>query len=327
MAKVSVIIPVYGVEKYIEKCARQLFEQTLDDVEYLFIDDCTPDKSVEVLRQVLNDYPHRKGQVVIHRMEHNSGQAKVREWGMKHASGEYLIHCDTDDWPENNQYAELYNAAVKESADLVFCDYYRVYPNGDRVYNCKNLNFEDKRELLIRMLSGYYDANQLWSCLMKRELTQEIIYPDGNQGEDRVIMFQAIKESSHIIYIKKALYNYFINPESLQRTVKPEKLIERTLDSASNVKLIIRCMDTYNFSDIPEDSIVAFKFKTRVLLSIGLYDKRCRKLWYQLFPEINNKILKNKYISKISKVKEIIMRAHLGVIYGFIYYVIVKVVR
>ena len=81
MPKVSVIIPVYGVEKYIERCARSLFEQTLDDIEYLFIDDCTPDKSVDILKHVLEEYPQRKSQVVIHRMEKNSGQAAVRKWG------------------------------------------------------------------------------------------------------------------------------------------------------------------------------------------------------------------------------------------------------
>ena len=81
MPKVSVIVPVYGVEKYMERCARSLFEQTLDDIEYLFIDDCTPDRSIEILQQVLEEYPHRKPQVTIHRMEQNSGQAAVRKWG------------------------------------------------------------------------------------------------------------------------------------------------------------------------------------------------------------------------------------------------------
>ena len=60
MPKVSIIIPVYGVEKYIERCSRSLFEQTLDDLEYLFIDDCTPDKSIDVLKNILEEYPNRK---------------------------------------------------------------------------------------------------------------------------------------------------------------------------------------------------------------------------------------------------------------------------
>lgn len=69
MPKVSVIIPVYGVEKYIERCARSLFEQTLDDIEYLFIGDCTPDRSIDILKTVLDEYPQRKSQVIIRQMK------------------------------------------------------------------------------------------------------------------------------------------------------------------------------------------------------------------------------------------------------------------
>lgn len=123
MSKVSVIIPVYGVEKYIERCVRSLFEQTLDDIEYLFIDDCTPDRSIDILKQVLEEFPHRKCQVVIHRMKQNSGQAKVREWGMRNATGEYVIHCDSDDWVETDMYRLMYDEAKRIDADIVMCGY------------------------------------------------------------------------------------------------------------------------------------------------------------------------------------------------------------
>ena len=125
MPKVSIIVPVYGVEKYIERCARSLFEQTLDDIEYLFIDDCTPDKSIEILKNVLKDYPQRKDQVIIHRMEKNSGQAAVRKWGMIKATGDYTIHCDSDDWVDVTMYEKMYNKAIEEKSDLVICDFYR----------------------------------------------------------------------------------------------------------------------------------------------------------------------------------------------------------
>ena len=97
MIKVSVIIPVYGVEKYIEKCAHSLFRQSLDEIEYLFIDDCTPDNSIAIVKKVLESYPNRRGQVVFHKMATNSGQAKVREWGILNAKGEYIANCDSDD--------------------------------------------------------------------------------------------------------------------------------------------------------------------------------------------------------------------------------------
>ena len=82
MPKVSVLVPVYGVEKYIERCARSLFEQTLDDIEFIFVDDCTPDRSIEILESVIEKYrlrfAEKKYDVRIERMPTNSGQAAVR---------------------------------------------------------------------------------------------------------------------------------------------------------------------------------------------------------------------------------------------------------
>ena len=122
MPKISVIVPVYNVEKYIERCARSLFEQTLEDIEYLFIDDCTQDRSIDILLQVLEEYPNRKQQVLIHHMARNSGQAIVRKWGMMNASGEYVIHCDSDDWVDNELYYLMYDKAISEQLDVVICD-------------------------------------------------------------------------------------------------------------------------------------------------------------------------------------------------------------
>ena len=322
MPKVSVIIPVYQVERFIENCARSLFEQTLDDIEYLFIDDCSTDRSVDILQQVINEYPNRKQQVAIHRMEQNSGQALVRKWGMKHAVGDFLIHCDTDDWPEKDQYEIMYNTAIDQSADLIFCDYYRVYPNGKKVYNDRNINIDNKIDLLHRMLTGYHDVNQLWDCMMRRNLIQDIEYPEGNQGEDRVIMFQVIYNSTKMTYVKEALYNYFINSNSLVRSTTPDKLIERAWHSAKNLETILKCLKKYGLHDTFTEQIVFSKFEPRIILSLGLYNKKCREHWYNIYPEINKSVFKNRYITKSSKLKELIMRMHLGSIYGYLYYII-----
>ena len=81
MPKLSVVIPVYGVEKYIERCARSLFEQTLDDIEYIFVNDCTKDGSIDILNAVINDYPARKEQVRIVHHEKNKGLPFARQSG------------------------------------------------------------------------------------------------------------------------------------------------------------------------------------------------------------------------------------------------------
>ena len=131
---VSVIVPIYGVEPYIEKCARSLFEQSLENMEFIFVNDCTPDKSVEILRQVIEDYPRRYLQIQIIEHEENRGLAMARNSGLLIAKGEYIIHCDSDDWVELDMYEEMYEKALEKNADIVICDYYAEYSNK-RIYH------------------------------------------------------------------------------------------------------------------------------------------------------------------------------------------------
>ena len=128
--KVSVYVPVYGVEKYIEKCVRSLFEQTLDDLEYIFVDDCSPDDSIRILEQVLEEYPNRKPQVKIVRHEVNQGVCTARRTGIQHTTGEYIACCEPDDWVETTMYEELYKKAKETGVDMVACDHYIEFMPG-----------------------------------------------------------------------------------------------------------------------------------------------------------------------------------------------------
>lgn len=119
---VSVIVPVYNVALYIEKCARSLLEQTLDNLEIIFIDDCSPDNSSEIIRTVLKDYPERVEQTRIIKMPSNTGLAGVRRQGIVEATGHYIIHCDGDDWVDAELYETLYKKAIETDADIVICD-------------------------------------------------------------------------------------------------------------------------------------------------------------------------------------------------------------
>ena len=95
--KVSIIVPIYGVEHFIERCARSLFEQTLDGIEFIFVNDSTPDNSISILLRVLEDYPNRQNQVRIVQHEVNKGLPFARQTGIRLAKGEYIAHCDSDD--------------------------------------------------------------------------------------------------------------------------------------------------------------------------------------------------------------------------------------
>ena len=115
--KVSVIVPVYNVSKYVERCVRSLMEQTCPDIEYIFVDDATPDDSMAVLERVLEDYPQRLANVrILHNMQ-NQGLAKSRFIGMDEAAGEFVLHCDSDDWMEQDMVQAMLEAALAHDAD------------------------------------------------------------------------------------------------------------------------------------------------------------------------------------------------------------------
>ena len=145
-AKVSVVIPVYGVEKYIERCVRTLFGQTLDDMEFIFVNDCTPDCSIDLLCSVLEEFPQRKEQVRIINQPHNMGAAKAREVGIKAATGEYIIHCDSDDWVERDAYRKMYDCAKRHDYDIVIADY--CEHDGNRILRTVHQDINVKLSLI-----------------------------------------------------------------------------------------------------------------------------------------------------------------------------------
>ena len=109
VVKISVIVPIYNVRLYIERCVRSLMEQTLENIEFIFVNDCTPDDSMDILHHVLKEYPKRRKQIKIIEHETNRGISAVRNTGLKNATGQYIIYCDSDDWVEKNMYPKIRN--------------------------------------------------------------------------------------------------------------------------------------------------------------------------------------------------------------------------
>jgi glycosyltransferase involved in cell wall biosynthesis len=121
---VSILIPVYGVEKYIEKCAHSVFSQTFERIEYVFVDDCTKDGSVDKLQQVLELYPARKSSTRIIKHEKNRGVAAARQTAIDAATGDYLLFVDSDDYIEKNMVELLYKKAFEKNADIFFVNFF-----------------------------------------------------------------------------------------------------------------------------------------------------------------------------------------------------------
>ena len=174
---ISVIIPIYNVELYIERCVRSLMEQTLENIEFIFVNDCTPDKSMIILQRVLEEYPVRKEKVKIIEHKQNKGIAATRNTGLKYVSGQYIIYCDSDDWIERDMYEKLLKKALVTCADIVACDYYDDYINYSIIR--KQLFSQKPQECVLEMMRGNLHCST-WNKLIVRTLYErtKIIFPE-----------------------------------------------------------------------------------------------------------------------------------------------------
>lgn len=310
MPKVSVLVPVYGVEKYIERCARSLFEQTLDDIEFIFVDDCTPDRSIEILKSVIDEYrlrlAEKKYVVRIERMLTNSGLAAVRKHGIQLATGDYIIHCDSDDWVDVTMYEKMYNHAIGNKSDLVICDYVisNGYKESEKVFR-KNIS-DCSRDAVFKRLLTTSALNPVWSAMSKRELYNDIMFPLGAMSEDKTIMIQLAWKALKITYLPEALYYYFLSDTSILRTVNKEVNIKKFKQITDNRYILLNFFEKEKIT-IPQKQLDAFVFAGKTgLINQFLDDPQCKKLWAETFPMSLSRVLFNNYIPIRSRINYIL---------------------
>lgn len=171
MYQVSILVPIYEVEKYIERCARSLFEQTYDNLEYIFVDDCTPDKSIDILKQVMEDYPNRKNQVRIIKHERNRGLAAARNTALDAAQGSFLSHVDSDDYLDRDAIRLLVEKQEETGADIVSGNYYIIQPK--RVKKAYEPEYRDQHEMLLKEISYLNTTHHIWRRLISSRLYRD----------------------------------------------------------------------------------------------------------------------------------------------------------
>lgn len=302
MPKVSVIIPVYGVENYIERCARSLFEQTLDDIEYIFVDDCTPDRSIEMLKSIIEKYRLRfaeeKKIVRIVRMPTNSGLPAVRRHGIQLATGDYIIHCDSDDWVDLDMYRAMYEKAIEDSADVVVCDYFTH--NGTKVlHKYEGCRTTDKDSLLKELMFQKKDW-AVWNKMVRRETYFKIeYYPVGAMGEDMVLSLQLVYYSNIISYINTPLYYYFFNEYSISHAKSPESVLRKVNQLLENYELIEKFIIDKQMPFCYNRALNYIKYTIKSKLYST--DEVLASKRKQIFPFIEFKILFYREVSFIQK--------------------------
>lgn len=283
---ISVIIPVWGVEKYIAKCAKSLFESTIENIEFIFVDDCSPDKSVEVLKRIMNEYPKRKMQSVIIRHEKNMGLPQARKTGYEHSKGEWVIYCDSDDTVDREMYSKMYDKAVKDKCDIVLCDL--IVHSNEKVLWRHSYKGDDSEKIRMGLLEGSI-SNSLCTKMVKRDIFKknDIFFPSHMVDEDDVITSQLAYYACKIGYVHEPLYLVYANPNSMTRKNSKEKAIANLTDQIENRKWIIGFLDSRDDDNL-SNAIFCYKKSVKMLMCRrGDKPKAIRKL----YNEINFKML------------------------------------
>ena len=207
---VSILIPIYKVEKWIEKSAKSAFEQTYEDLEYIFVDDCSPDKSVEILQQVIADYPHHAPKVRIIHHERNRGIAVVRNTLVEACDTEFLFFLDSDDWMEPNTIELLVKKQLETSADIVTGRILESTCQGEVPY--KTLGYDKDREsALLGLLNNQLVSPVLHGRLIRTSLfkTHDIQFEDSvNLSEDFSVTPRLFYYSSKVSGISDFIVHY-----------------------------------------------------------------------------------------------------------------------
>ena len=216
---ISVVVPVYGTEKYLDVCVESLVRQTYGRLEIILVDDGSPDACPAICDRWAEQDKRIK---VIHKK--NGGLSDARNCGLKETNGEYVIFIDSDDWVEENMLEVLLSNALEHGVDIVNCQF---VGESDRRKSTKLAPrypsmLKTGREGLLLLNKDKIVTNHVWRNLFRKELLRDIAFPKGKNFEDIHVMHEIFFKSQKILFIGDVLYHYFINPDGIVKN-KNEK--------------------------------------------------------------------------------------------------------
>lgn len=220
---ISIIVPIYKVEKYLKQCVDSIINQTYRDLEIILVDDGSPDNCPAVC----DEYVKKDSRVkVIHKK--NGGLMSARQAGLKVATGDYIGFVDGDDWIEPDMYEQFAKVINEYNPDMAICEFYFMYPSRE-AFSSQKLSkpFFNKSEMeqkiyptmLFKDVFFITGINPCcWSKVFKKELLESCLYrvtPKIKIGEDAAFTYPCLLKANSVAYVDKYLYHYRINSESM----------------------------------------------------------------------------------------------------------------
>lgn len=238
MLKISIIIPVYNVEKYLERCIDSILSQDFRDFELILVDDGSTDKCSEICEE----YKLRDKRVIVLHKE-NGGLSSARNAGLEIARGEYVGFIDSDDWIEENAFPKLYQFGVKNDLEIIIFGMQVVDEFGKRKKYCgvEENQLYDRETAFYEMVCNGRFREEACNKFYKRELFEGIRYPVGRIHEDTFTTYKLIEKAERIGYYKGVFYNYFQRKDSIMANAK----ISFNIDRVEAIGELVECIRKY----------------------------------------------------------------------------------
>ena len=281
--KVSILVPFFKVEQYVGRCVESLFTQTYKNIEYIFVNDCSPDKSMEVINSMIDKYDMAsKCKIIVH--ENNLGISASRNDCLDNMTGDYFLFIDSDDYIDKDMVEMLVEAALKENADISGCGYIEEYADHSVEHPQKYTNDHNEMMRAITLLTI---KGVMWKLLVRSTIVTEHreevrFIPDRNMVDDYLFCCQIIYYAQRFAGVDRCMYHWIqYNPNNYTHTT--------IFAVESQAAAIRKTEDFYREKGVYEvvsDSLLRRKFVSKLPL---LLDWSCRDVrrWRSLFPESN----------------------------------------
>ena len=315
MKKISVIIPIYNVEKYLKRCIESIIKQTYSNLEIILVDDGSPDGCAKIC----DEYKNKDERiVVIHKK--NGGLSDARNAGLKVATGEIISYIDSDDYVDLDMYEKMTKAMEEKNADIVVCGTNIDYEDGHTKVKCEKEEKSFNREEALIELNSFKSFDMaVWNKLYKREVVDKIEFPVGKKSEDYFVMYQYFARAKKVVIINQAKYHYFQRSNSISRG---KNVTHDYIEGSKSQKEFFK----KNFPDLNYVGNTAYAFS--YIATYNRYIKNELKMTNELKKEFKKEVRKylkdingNSHISRSKKIQATLFSYSL-----FIYKIALKVI-
>ena len=300
---ISLIIPIYRVEKYIGRFAESVFGQSYPHIQYIFVNDETDDSSVDILKALIEArYSHLIEKILIVDQPH-AGLPAARKTGMQYVTGDYVWHVDSDDWIEEGAVAMIAGVAENSGSDLIYFPFWQEYADGSRMKREKVYDISSKNEYVWNMFNQKSYAC-VWNKCIRRSVYErhKINFPEYSYAEDAYLMIQLVSYCNSIASLHSAVYHY---RKDNSASLSHQKRKHRRLEYALNF------MDLYEkLKDEPCPDNPLPVIKDAIMLRAGWYSIAFDLGLFKRFPYLAGMIRRShlSFHSKVGIIPQIITK-------------------